>query len=379
MKIPIFKLEFEKEFISKYLRGCEEILTSNRPLGEDKYVSEFEQKFAKLVGAKYALATTNGTSALELALRCVDVKGKTVIIPTNTFSATSIAVSNAGGSFSLLDIEENYFSFLPAVLEKEILRLKKKKEKIGAVIVVHIGGIITTNIAGIVSVCRKHKVPLIEDAAHAHLSQYKNFKAGTIGVFGCFSFFPTKVMTTGEGGMITTNSKKMFSHAKSLKNFGRDSNNIDLIINEKGDNFKMNEVTALLGSLECDRVFKRVEKRNMLTDMYVNLLRGSSYIPVLQDAGLSSQYKMILKTKIKQEKLKPFCKANGISLTGEVYKIPIHQQPIYKKLFKHQKFPNSDRISQYHICPPLYPELTVAEVKYICKTLIRAEKAFLKK
>jgi dTDP-4-amino-4,6-dideoxygalactose transaminase len=185
-------------------------------------------------------------------------------------------------------------------------------------------------------------------------------------------------MTTGERGMITTNSRKMYTLAKSLKNFGRDNNNIDLIIHENGDNFKMNEVTALLGLLECDRVYRRIKKRNRLTDVYVKMLKGSSYLPVLQSNGLSSQYKMILKTKIKREKLNLFCKANGISLTGEVYELPIHQQPIYKKQFQHQKFPNSDWISHYHICPPLYPELTLAEVKYICKILIQAEKILLK-
>lgn len=378
MNIPIFRLEFEKEFIDKYKKGSEDIFKSGRPIGEGKYVKAFEDKFAKLVKSKHAVAVSNGTAAIELSLKAIGVKGKTVIIPCNTFFATSVAATNAGAKFDLIDIEEESFSIDPVLLEKTIDEYKKRKEEIGAVIIVHVGGIISKNIKEIVRICKKNKIPLVEDAAQAHLSVFENFRAGTIGDIACFSFFPTKVMTTGEGGMITTNNKKLFDLVSSLKNFGRDNSNIEICINPDGNNYKVTEFMGLLGLLECERVRQRVKIRNQYTKIYVKRLKGSSYIPVIQEKGIASQYKMILKTKIDREFLRKYCREKNIVLTGEVWKIPINKQPLYKKQFEKRKFPITDYIAQYHICPPLYPELSVKEVNYICDILLAAEKQYEK-
>lgn len=375
MNIPIFRLEFEKKFIKKYQKGSEEIFNSGRPIGENKFVSLFEKKFAKLVGARYAIAVSNGTAALELALKAVNVKNKIVVVPCNTFFATTVAVQNAGGRIELVDIEDESFSVDPLMLEELIINNRKE---IGAVIVVHVGGIISRNIKEIIRICNKYRIPLIEDAAQAHLSKLGKYKAGAIGQIGAFSFFPTKVMTTGEGGMITTNNKKYFELIKSLKNFGRDNDNIEICINPDGNNYKISEFTGLLGMLECDRVRKRVEVRNKYTKIYTKRLKHSSYIPVLQEKGISSQYKMILKTKIDREWLRSYCKTNNITLTGEVWKTPINKQPLYQNQFKDRNFPVTQEISKHHICPPLYPELSIKEVNYICDILLKAEREYEK-
>jgi perosamine synthetase len=378
MNIPIFKLEFDRQFINKFKKSAEEILVSNRPLSEDKYVKLFENKFAKLVGAKYSVAVSNGTAAIELSLKALDVRGKTVLIPCNTFFATTVAVTNAGAKIELVDIEEENFSISPVDLERVIKKYFTSKEKIGAVIIVHIGGIISNHILEIKRICNKYKIPLVEDAAHAHCSKYGNLRAGTIGVVGCFSFFPTKVMTSGEGGMITTNDRNIYKYILSIKNFGRDNNDANKIINPGGNNFKVTELTGLLGSMECDRVLERIKKRNKLVNIYISRLKDSGYIPVLQKKGLCSQYKMILKTSIDRDWLKKFCKEHGIALTGEVYRIPIHQQPLYLKQFKGLKFPVTEKIAKSHICPPLYPELTSKEIKYVCDVLLKAENEYEK-
>lgn len=379
MNVPIFKLEFDKDFIEEYKRKSEEILTSNRPIGENKYVREFENKFANLIGAKYAVAVTNGTAAIELALRVIDVSQKTVLLPSNTFIATAIAVINAGGKVGLLDIERENFSIDPMILEKEIVKRRKSGEQIGAVIVVYIGGIITKNIRKIKAICKKYKIALVEDAAQAHCSDFGGLRAGTIGKVGCFSFFPTKVMTTAEGGMLTTNSKAVYEKARSLKNFGRDPRNYDIMIYKGGTNFKITEFTGLLGVLECDRVMERIKRRNELARIYLKRLQGSSYTPVIQDKGLCSFYKMIFLTSVDREWLRDYCKNYGITLTGEVYKVPIHRQPAYKKDYKKQSFPVTDYVCDNHICPPLYPELSAKEINYVCDILIKAEKEYEKK
>jgi len=372
-KIPIFKLKFNFLFKLKFLRKAWEILSADRPIGESKYVKEFENKFAKLNNSKYSVSCSNGTAAIDLVLRAIDVTGKDVIMPSNTFFATSVAVSNAGGKIKLVDIEEENLSIDPKELRKKITK------KTGAVIIVHIGGIITKHIKEIVSICEEYNVPLIEDAAHAHCSTFKKVTAGNFGIAGCFSFFPTKVMTSAEGGMVTTNNLELANKVKSLKNFGRSNENGGICINPLGNNYKIHEFTGLLGTLECDRVNKRIDKRNKLVNRYVENLKNSSYITVLQKEGRCSYYKMILRTNINTDWLKKYCKDSNISLTGEVYKIPVHQQPLYKdtKLGK-TKLPVTDKICIGHICPPLYPELSIKEIDYICKVLIKAESEYEK-
>jgi perosamine synthetase len=162
--IPIFRLKFGFKSKIKFLKGSWDILSSDRPLGESKYTKEFEDRFANMSDSKYALACSNGTTAIELALKAIDVKGKKVLMPSNTFFATSVAVTNAGGIIELLDMESNSFSIDIKDLEKKIT------PEVGAVIIVHIGGIISHDITKILNVCRENKVPLVEDAAHAHFS-----------------------------------------------------------------------------------------------------------------------------------------------------------------------------------------------------------------
>ncbi len=242
MKVPIFKLKFEKTFQKKFFTGCRKIFRSGI-LTNGAYVKKFEKKFAKFCGTKHALTVSSGTGALEIVLRALNIQGKKVILPINTFIATAAAIKNAGGEILPLDIEKETLSLSPSALKKTLT----KEENIGAVIIVHVGGIISRHIKTIVKLCKKHDVPLIEDAAHAHGSSMQGKRAGSFGVVGCFSFYPTKVMTTGEGGMITTNNKDFYELIYSIRQFGMSKENKDLHI-RPGSNFKMTEFQATLGS-----------------------------------------------------------------------------------------------------------------------------------
>lgn len=365
--IPIFRLKFGLKSKIKFLRGAWDILSSDRPLGESKYVKEFETRFAEMSDSKYGLACSNGTTAIELALKAIDVKGKKVLMPSNTFFATSVAVTNAGGIIELLDMESDSFSIDLKDLESKIT------SDVGAVIIVHIGGIISHNISKIVNLCNKFKVPLIEDAAHAHFSLKGTYRAGAIGDIATFSFFPTKVMTTGEGGMITTNNKDYYEKMKSLKNFGRDINDAGVIVNPEGNNFKINEFTGLLGCIELDRVKDRIEQRTHLLSLYQKKLEKTKYKVLKQKGrGVCANYKAIIVTPMDGAWLKQYCKERNITLTGEVYRIPVHHQPLYKEQFSSVNLPNTDYYSKHHVCPPLYPELSEIEVDYICDVLKQA-------
>jgi len=366
-RIPIFKLEFSKQFRQDFHQGCEQIFNSDA-LSNGNYVHKFEAGFNKFIGTSYSIAVYSGTSALEIGLRALEVENKEVIVPTNTFTASAIAVERAGGKLVLADIEADTFSLAPAELEHRI------SKKTGAVMIVHIGGIISKYIGDLLAICKKHNVPLIEDAAHAHGSVRGNYKAGTIGVIGCFSFFPTKAMTTGEGGIVTTQSKHLADKLISLRNFGRDPKNSHAIITPGGTNHKMTEFQALLGCLELTRVKKRMQKRTKLAHLYQKLLDIKGYEPVRNVGDICSYYKQIVKTDLPQKKLHEFCKSHGISLTGEVYHILVHEQPIYRKQFSSEKFPVAEKFARSHICPPVYPELTLNEVTYVCSVLKDARK-----
>ena len=181
-------------------------------------------------------------------------------------------------------------------------------------------------------------------------------------------------MTTGEGGMITTNNKKIYDKILKLKNFGRMQKN-SLLIDIEGNNHKMSEFQALLGYLELDRINKRIKLRKKFSLRYKkNLKNNSNYevlIPIKSD---SSFYKCIIRTKINSSKIKKFCKKRGVNLTGQVWKKPLHKQPLYKKKNIKLKFPNADYFSNHHICPPNYPEMTIKEIDFVCNLLNKISK-----
>ena len=360
--IPIFKLKFDKKFQNKYNNLSRKIFNS-KSLSEGMFVSKFEKKFSNFVNAKYSIAVSNGTAALEIAFRAIDISNKEVIVPTNTFFATIISIIKAGGIPVLCDNQEGSPDFDIKDVEKKIT----KKTKV--ICVVHVGGVISEKIIDLLKMCKKKKLFLIEDAAHAHGSYLnKKLHAGTIGDIGCFSFYPTKVMTTGEGGMITTNNKKLYNKMSSYKNFGRGPN--PNVINFLGANYKISEFTAILGILELERIKKRINKRKAIVMRYFhNLKDNNKFNVIVQNQGRSSYYKCIIKTKIKSKIIQKYCKINGIELTGKVWDIPIHQQKIFKKYSKNQNFINAEKFSEYHICPPNYPELTFNDIDYVCTVL----------
>jgi len=363
MKIPIFRLNFDEGFTSRFHDGCKQIFDSGI-LTNGHQVTEFEKQFSALCNTSHALAVNSGTSALEVVLRALNVKAKTVIIPTNTFIATAVAVENAGAEVLPLDIEDESFSLSPEELNKYL------HADIGAVIVVHIGGIVSRYIHEIKQMCDNHGVPLIEDACHAHGSRHLNITAGSFGTAGCFSFFPTKVMTTGEGGMITTNEKNLLDRMLSIRQFGMHPENKDLHI-RSGANFKMTEFQALLGILGIERLPHRIQRRNDLARIYRNRLKDTPWKAVSPpDGGKSSYYKQIVLSPLDREIISTHFKKRRIELTGEVYRYPIHHQPVYARFNQTHHYPVADIFCERHICPPLYPDLLDEEVEYICDSLL---------
>ena len=360
--VPKFRLEYDAEFRERFGHECAEILRSDT-LQEGPWVRRFERDFSSFIAAQHCTATSSGTTALEVALRAVGVAGKEVVLPTNTFIATAIAVERAGGIIRLVDIEPETYSADPDAIADAI------NENTGAVVLVHIGGVISKYVERIIHLCRDCHVPLVEDAAHAHGATRGDVRAGTIGQVAAFSFFPTKVMTCGEGGMVTTNDLAVAAKVRSIKDFGRGKRD-GLLSYMPGMNAKMTEFQGLLGAMELER--SRVRR-------YDRALLAAKYIDCLLEVGLfasvepGSHYKMIVQTRHPAPAVQSFCEENGVSLSGGVYHVPLHQQPVYEGRWDQKLFPVSNHFSRHHVCLPLYPEMDVDDVKFVCDVLKRAE------
>jgi len=360
-KINIFDLKFNNKEKNFFFKHSKKIFDEGF-FSDHTYVKKFEQAFKKKYNCKYTLATSSGTSALEIILRALEIKNKEVLVNSNTFIATGHAITNAGGEIVPVDLDMKYFLMSPEDLERKINR------KTGAVVIVHIGGMITPNIDKIIKICRKFNVPLIEDAAQAQGSKYKNIYAGNFGIAGAISFFTTKVMTTGEGGMIMTRSKTLHKKIYSLRRFGMKKNKI--FHDKISGNFKLSEFSALLGIIELKRINKRIKKRNKLAKIYIKNLDNLKFLSLKSKGKFyCNHYKQIIISDIKRSKIEKFLRKKKISLTGGVYNIPLHRQPVYKNYLKCYKLPVTDYFCDKHFCPPCYPELSSNDIYLICKNL----------
>ena len=370
-KIPLLRLPYTKNERSYISKGLQEILNSGF-LTMSKKVTHFEELFAKFIGTKFAVAVNSGTSALEIPLRALGVNGKTIIVPTNTFMATPLAVFHAGAKVVFADISSKTLSIDPKEIEKRITN-----NTVG-VIPVHIGGIISSQWKEIEKICKSNNLFILEDAAHAHGSEINNKKAGTLGVAAAFSFYPTKILNTGEGGMITTNDKSLYKKFITLRDHGKENPKKN-IHTDLGYNWRMAEITALLGIQQVKKVNKILYERKKQADLYNKILINTPNLK-LQEIPKhlkSSYYKYIvfvnksIRDKIKTKMQKNF----GITLPGEVYNTLCHSQPVLKKdknlLVKKgdQSFKIAKRISSEQLCLPLYPGLKDTEIKYVAYNL----------
>ena len=214
--VPAAKIQFFPEDRVWIADRIQEVLASGQ-LTLGKYGKEFEEKFALLCGVRHAIAVNSGTSALEIILRSLGIEGRDVLVPTNTFFATAAAVVHAGGNPILLDMDPESFSVRPDVVEKNLT------PNTAGVIIVHIGGIISAQMPALVELANRKGLWLVEDAAHAHGSSLRSTKAGAFGIASSFSFYPTKVMTSAEGGMIVTNNDKIAEESRIYRDQGKAS------------------------------------------------------------------------------------------------------------------------------------------------------------
>jgi len=363
-EVPPVKPYFPQEDIRQIQDDVQKILHSGMlTLGE--YTKRFESEFAKLCNTKYAVAVNSGTSALEIALRSVELKNSDeVLVPTNTFSASAASVIFAGGRPVFTDVNVESLCIDVENVQK---RLTKKTK---AVMVVHIGGLVCPDIEAIKELCEDYRLALIEDAAHAQGSVVDKQMAGSFGDAGCFSFYPTKVMTTGEGGMITTNSEDLAKKACVLRDQGKENFNSNIIV-ELGSNWRMNEISAAIGLTQIKRLSEFIRRRNEIARYYDRELTKLEGIQPVKTPTkfLSNYYKYttLLSSDIPRDVFKQKLREKGVKPSGEVYWPPLHMEPVYQRILgvREGDFPVAEDVCRRMVCLPIYSQMTMDEAEFV--------------
>jgi perosamine synthetase len=365
LKIPPAKIYFSEEDRRAILQQIDEALVSGQ-LTLGKHVKAFEECFAQKIGARYAVAVNSGTSSLEIPLRILGVQDKTVLVPTNTFFATPAAVIHAGGKPRFVDADPATFAITLEAIKSRLT------EDTAGVIVVHIAGIVSPEMPAIRNFCSDRGLFLLEDAAHAHGSSLNDQAAGTFGDAASFSFYPTKVMTSAEGGMIVTNSRRIYEEAVIY----RDQGKADFLTNAHtrlGYNWRMSEPHAIIGHSQLSRLEEFIVARNRIAQIYDEGLRDISGLTAVSPppASRSNYYKYIALLDASRDRavLKKLLREEyGVGLSGEVYEAPCHVQPVFAD-YADSEFPIANDICRRHICLPVYATMTEDEAHYVLDSL----------
>jgi perosamine synthetase len=363
--VPAARVDFLPEDRQWIADRIQEVLASGQ-LTLGKYGAAFEQQFAALCGVRHGIAVNSGTSALEIILRALEVEGKDVLVPANTFFATAAAVVHAGGRPVLMDTDPESFSTTPEELEKRLT-----PDTVGA-IVVHIGGIVSRRMPELQEFTARKGLWLVEDAAHAHGSSFAGVRAGAFGIAGAFSFYPTKVMTAGEGGMIVTSDDRLAAEARIYRDQGKASFTQNAHI-RMGYNWRMSEPNAIIGLRHLERLPEMIEARGRIAAIYDDGLQGWEALTPLAvpEDGVCNYYKYIalLRGRTDRKGLKTALREGyGVSLSGEVYEEPIQRQPIFQRYGRYP-LPLSEDVCARHICLPVFSSMTEAQARQVIDAL----------
>ncbi|MDE2811395.1 MAG: DegT/DnrJ/EryC1/StrS family aminotransferase [Gemmatimonadota bacterium] len=363
-KVPQTRPCIPEEDVAALLEDFAAILRSGR-LTMGPYLQRFEQEFAACVGAEHAVGMSSGTAPLEVALRYWGVAGGEVVVPTNTFIASSNAALLAGGRPVLCDIDPQTLSSSLPQIEAQV------GEKTRAVVAVHIAGLVAPDIEDIRSFCRTRGLLLLEDAAHAHGASADGKPAGSLGDAAAFSFFPTKPLTTGEGGMLSTNDCGLADFARSFRTHGVSAQGRSL--ERLGNNYRLPELSAALGLRQLARLAEHAAARNRLATRYRHALTrlgcGEVLLPEFADR-VHAYYKFPVRLpagKKREWVVAELRERWGIE-AGSVYWPPCHLTPFYQQELGYAlgDFPVAEEVLAQVVSLPMFPDLSDEAVEMVC-------------
>jgi perosamine synthetase len=339
-----------------------QVLENEKLVGGESVI-KFEESFAKYVGTDYAISTNSGSSALLLSSYAINLNiGDKIVAPSATFIATLNGACLLGANPVFCEIGFDY------TISLEDLEKILKSNKVKCVIPVHLYGH-PCDMTSILDLTKKKNISLIEDAAQAHGALHKNKKVGSLGLAGIFSFYPTKNMTVGgDGGMITTNSKKIYESALTMRDVGRKTKYTH---DKIGYTLRLNSVNAAIGKIQLRYLDEWNDKRRSKANRYRNRLTGVGdlILPPEDESFNESVYHLfVLRTK-KRNLLGTWLSVNGVS-TGVHYPIPVHRQPAYQK-FDTRVLDFTDEWSKTVISIPIFPNLDSKDQEYIINLIRR--------
>ena len=355
--------------IAKPIIGEEEIaavgdVLRSGMLAQGKEVKQFEDEFADYLGAKFAIAVNNGTVALDLAVKALGLKpGDEVITPAFTFIATANCAVYQGLKPVFADVNPRTFNIDPDDLQEKITPRTK------AVIGVHLYGQ-PFDLPAVQEICNDKGIHLIEDCAQAHGAEYKGKKVGSFAT-GCFSFYPTKNMTTGEGGMITTNDDSMAEILRLLRSHGDTGkyNHASL-----GYNYRMMNIQGALGLVQLRKLEDFTAKRIKNAEFLDRNIKRSGITTPLRSEGVRHvyhQYVVRVEDNLgaTREKLMEFLQAQGIG-SAVHYPKAVYEQPFYRKLgYTNVRCPVAEDVSCRVLSLPVHPSLSEGDLKYIADAI----------
>jgi len=365
VEIPAARLVFDDEDRATILAMIDGSLQSGS-LTLGPHTRELEEAFRARHDTEYAVAVSSGTSALEIVLRSLGVEGRDVIVPTNTFFATAAAVLHAGGTPRFADVSADTLALSVETVEAALT------PDTAGVVLVHIGGAISPDTVAIAKLCEERGIFLFEDAAHAHGASYGGRMAGTFGVAGAFSFYPTKVITSGEGGMIVTGDERIRDDAVIYRDQGKagflGGDHVRL-----GYAWRMSELHAAVGVVQLRRLDGFVDNRRAVAVQYDDALaRIDGITPLALDAeSRSNYYKYIalLDHGVDRQHVKDLLrKEHGVSMSGEVYAAPLHFQPVFDGL-QQGGLPVAEDVCARHVCLPIHSDMTPEEATYVVDSI----------
>lgn len=353
----------EIEAIEEVLKSG--ILTDKSGMGPK--VLDFEKRYSKFVGAKHAVAVSSGTAALHAALLAADVQpGDEVVLPSFTFAATANAVTMAGAEPVFADIDRDTYCIKPESVESVLTRKTK------AIVAVDIYGL-PVDLDPIIELAQQHDAVIIEDAAQSHGAMCRDRMVGSTAHMTCFSFYGGKDMTTGEGGMITSNNEDYVSALRMIRTHGEER---PYWVTRLGFNYRMTEIAAAMGTVQLEKLPSFLEKRRRNAEMMTEQLSttGKLILPKEPEGLKHSWYLYTVRLRGanagKRNKTVEKLEAKGIAATV-YYETPVHLQPLYRDRLGHRKraLPETEKAARQVFSLPIHPKVCPEDVSYIAENV----------
>ncbi len=361
MEIPLVDLKAQYASIKPEVDAAIKRVVDNTSFILGKEVTEFEQAFARYVGAKGAVGVASGTSALQLSLLACGVgPGDEVITTAHTFIATSEAISQTGARPVFVDIDPQTYNLDPSRVEAAITPRTK------AILPVHLYGQ-PADLGALMEIAERHHLYLIEDAAQAHGAEYKGQRCGSIGHLACFSFYPGKNLGAyGDAGGVTGNDEALLTRVRKLRDHGRLTKYEH---DEIGFGERIDALHAAILSAKLPHLEAWTEARRSHARFYNELLAGSDLVMPIESPEVRHVYHLYVIRTQRRGAVLDHLKQKGIG-AGIHYPVPLHRQPAYlKQGYGDISLPITEQVAQEIVSLPMYPELTAEQLTYVAEAV----------